>query len=224
MMTTMKTEPTERGRKMKRWMIAAIVAAVALALVGRWASAEEVRPVSEVVAEATAQPAADPVVEPSAEIPAAPAVVPAPAVVAAPTSAIEVEDGKVTIDLPMWWAAAMNGIEALAKWGWQIAFTFLGGYLIKRIKDTKAAADATASLEAGINGAWVTLGKTWKAAHEDGKFTSEEKAKLRAAAYKGAKDIATGAGLKILKAWGQEFLEAKISGIVEKRKAVARKS
>jgi hypothetical protein len=50
-----------------------------------------------------------------------------------------------------------------------------------------------------------------------------QKAKLRAEALKGARDIATGPVLKILKTLGQQYLEAKISGIVEKRKAVARK-
>jgi hypothetical protein len=142
---------------MKRWMIAALVAAVTLALVGRWASAEEVRPVSEVVAEATAHPAA--VVEPSAEIPAAPAVDPVAAAPAAPSPAISVDDGKVVIDLPLWWAGAMNALEALAKWGWQIAFTFLGGLLIKRIRDTKVGNDLTASLEVGVHNAWQSLGR-----------------------------------------------------------------
>jgi hypothetical protein len=180
---------------MKRWAIAALVAAAALVLFGRWANAED-RPVSEVVAEATAAP------------------VPAPAV--------EVDDGKIVIDLPVWWAATMNCVEVLAKWGWQLAFTFLGGLLIKRIKDTKARTEAEEALKIGVHQTWENMGKAWKAAHEDGKFTKEEREKLRAAAINGATQIATGPGLKILKAWGSEYLGTLVSSIVEKRKAVAK--
>jgi hypothetical protein len=200
-------------------MIAALVAAAALVAVGRWARAEEVRPVADVVAEATASPAADPVVEAPAEIPAAVAV-PEPTPEA---SAVALEDGKLVLDLPLWWAGAMNAIEALAEWGWRLAFTFLGAYLIKRIKDTKVANDLTAALESGVNVSWQTVGKAWKAAHADGKFTDEEKDRLRTTALNAAKEVATGPVLKALKVLGRQYLDAKISGIVEKRKAVARK-
>jgi hypothetical protein len=185
---------------MKRWAIAAVVA-VAVVLFGRWASAEEARPVSEIVAEATAAPPVAPAAEP----------------------AVEVDDGKIVIDLPVWWAAMTNSVEVLAKWGWQLAFTFLGGLLIKRIKDAKARTEAEEALKIGVHETWENIGKEWKAAHEDGKFTTEEKDKLKAAAINGAKQIATGPGLKILKAWGEEQLGTLISSIVEKRKSVARK-
>ena len=86
------------------------------------------------------------------------------------------------------------------------------------------ANDLTADLEVGVNVAWQTVGKAWKAAHTDGKFTQEEKDRLKTTALNAAKEVATGPVLKALKALGQQYLEAKISGIVEKRKAVARKS
>jgi hypothetical protein len=181
---------------MKRWAIAALV--VGAVLFGRWATAED-RPVSKVVAEATAAP--EPETPP----------------------AVEVDDGKIVIDLPVWWAATMNCVEVLAKWGWQLAFTFLGGLLIKRIKDAKARTEAEEALKVGVQQTWESIGKEWKASHQDGKFTREEKEKLRAAAINGAKQIATGPGLKILKAWGSEYLGTLVSSIVEKRKAVARK-
>ncbi len=183
---------------MKRWAIAALVAAVVLVVLGRWAHAQEARPVAEVVAEATAE----------SETPAS----------------VAVDDGKIVIDIPVWWNAMVEGVHALAGLAWKFAFTFLAGLLLTRIQDTKARADAKEALEIGVNQTWETLGKSWKKAASDGKFSPEEREKLKAEAIKGAKQIATGPGLKILKTWGQEQLAALIANIVEKRKAVAKKS
>ena len=77
---------------------------------------------------------------------------------------------------------------------------------------------AVEALEVGVLEAWEKLGKQMKAAHSDGKFDAEERAKLKDYAVSVAKQVAEERGLDVLKIIGARTVPLIIRKIVERRK------
>lgn len=100
--------------------------------------------------------------------------------------------------------------------------TLLFGWLIKlaanKANMDQATRDAMDALAAGVEAAWLELGKKFKEAAGDGKMSDDEKKQLRELAWKKAKECASSDGAKVLAKWGMNIAFAKIKDIVTKRK------
>lgn len=175
------------------WMLAI---AMMLAL-----GAGEVRAAEPVAAEA--------VVAAEETVVASPATVVAPEVVAdAPAPAADVD--------PPWY---LDLVEKGLNWFWEILATAIFGYALKKAGDRSSLAAAIRALEAGVNDAWYTVVKDLKSKATDGKLTKEEKANARMVARVKAKEVATGAGKKVLVALGEAGMNAIIEKIIRRVKS-----
>jgi 3-phosphoglycerate kinase len=101
------------------------------------------------------------------------------------------------------------GLVAVLAW-----FT---NWIIGKSNMDQSNKDAIMALEAGVESAWIELGRNFKVASKDGKLTPEEKKQLREHAWKKAKEVVTSEGAKVLAKWGAEIAFAKIRNIVVKR-------
>lgn len=101
------------------------------------------------------------------------------------------------------------GLVAVLAW-----FT---NWIIGKSNMDQSNKDAIMALEAGVESAWIELGRSFKVASKDGKLSPEEKKQLREHAWKKAKEVATSEGAKVLAKWGAEIAFAKIRNIVVKR-------
>lgn len=164
--------------------------------------------------------AAEPVpVEVEAAISAVEAVVASPAVVAAAPAEAEAEVDAPAADVdPPWY---LDLVEKGLNWFWEILAAAIFGYALKKAGDHKALAAAIRALEAGVNDAWYTVVKDLKSKASDGKLTKEEKANARMVARVKAKEVATGAGKKVLVALGEAGMNAIIEKIIRRVKTKA---
>lgn len=80
---------------------------------------------------------------------------------------------------------------------------------------------AVEALEVGVDEAWQKLGRKWKEAHDDGKFTDSEKQLLREKAKDVAWEVAREQGLDVAKVVGRRALDLVIKKIVQARKRPA---
>jgi len=77
------------------------------------------------------------------------------------------------------------------------------------------------ALEQGVHDAWGVFGRKWKAAHSDGKFTDDERVRLRVVALENAKAVGLEQGVNVAKELGRFGLNLLIKKIVDRRKANA---
>ena len=183
---------------MCRKLVAAWMLAIAMMLA---LGAGEVRAAEPVAAEAA-------VVAEEVVVAPAPAAVEAEAVVGASAPAADVD--------PPWY---LGLVEKGLNYFWEILATFIFGYALKKAGDNKALAAAVRALEAGVNDAWYTVVKDLKSKAQDGKLTKEEKANARMVARVKAKEVATGAGKKVLIALGEAGMNAIIEKIIRRVKS-----
>ena len=87
-----------------------------------------------------------------------------------------------------------------------------------RKKRDEEEARAVRALEVGVNEAWESFGRNWKAAQADGKLSAEERESLRKHAREVALDVARGEGLDLAKHFGERALKLLIRKVVEGRK------
>ena len=87
-----------------------------------------------------------------------------------------------------------------------------------QLKDERYAA-AVNALDQGVHEAWEDFGRKWKAAHDDGKFTDEERARLRTLALDNAKEIGREQGVNVVVELARFGISLLIKKIVDRRKA-----
>jgi hypothetical protein len=105
--------------------------------------------------------------------------------------------------------------------GFLVLFGLGFKWLVSKAGENAARVQAIEALHAGVEHAWNELGANFKAASEDGKFTAEEKKKLRDMAIAKALEVAKGPGKDLLLNWGTEIISAKIRAIVDSRNSAA---
>lgn len=105
--------------------------------------------------------------------------------------------------------------------GFLLLFGLGFNWLVKKSGENAARVAAIEALHAGVEHAWNELGAEIKAASADGKYTSEEKKKLRDLAIAKALEIAKGSAKDLLLSWGTEIISAKIRAIVDGRNTAA---
>ena len=188
---------------MCRELVAAWVLAIAMMLA---LGAGEVRAAEPVAAEAVV--VAEEVVVASPAVAVEPAVVASEVVVAAPVPAADVD--------PPWY---LGSVEKVLNYFWEILSSVVFVYLLKKAGDRSSLAAAFRALEAGVNDVWYTVVKDLKKKASDGKLTKEEKANARMVARVKAKEVATGAGRKVLIALGEAGMNAIIEKIIRRVKS-----
>jgi len=87
-----------------------------------------------------------------------------------------------------------------------------------RRRSDERYAQAVEALEIGVHEAWERFGREWKRAHEDGKFTPEERAQLRDCARAVAVEVGREKGLDVLRVLGERAISSLVRRIVERRK------
>ena len=102
-----------------------------------------------------------------------------------------------------------------------LLLTYLGGKLLKWLKrrTSKRTEACLEFLASGVEEAWQDMGKEWKSAGSDGKFTSTERRALREYAKSRAMQRAKEQGLDLLKNLATERLDSLIKHEVDRRKA-----
>lgn len=86
------------------------------------------------------------------------------------------------------------------------------------VAEDKAYSQAIEALEVGVDEAWTRFGKEWKIARKDGKYSDEEKDRLRTVAREVAVEVGREEGLDVLKIIGKRKIALLLRKIVASRK------
>ena len=97
-------------------------------------------------------------------------------------------------------------------------FAWLAKMMVAKAGEDQAKKDAILALEAAVSATYEEFVRQTKQATADGKLSDAERKAARNMAITKAKEIATGAGLKLLKSWGAPILESLVEKIVSKMK------
>ena len=111
---------------------------------------------------------------------------------------------------------AMAVLLVAVPWGLAKLLGWLGAKAAQ-LKDERVNV-AMSALDQGVHEAWEDVGRRWKGAHQDGKFTDTEREDLRARALEVAKDVGREQGVDVVKEIGRYGIALLIKKIVDRRK------
>ncbi len=112
-----------------------------------------------------------------------------------------------TVDLegtPIWLIAL--------DYAWKIAIPLILAYFAKKFKDSETKKAALQAIEAAVDQTYLSYVRQAK---KDGKFDGKV---ARDKAVELAKNLASGAGKKIITAWGKDALESLVHKIANRKK------
>jgi len=111
----------------------------------------------------------------------------------------------------------LTGIKALL-----LALLGYLGLLLKKnaakTANKEAVSEAVKALEAGVAQTYEGYVRNLKKGAQDGKLTDEERRLAREKAFDGAKSVARGEGLNVLKTWAWPHVQSLIESIIKKKK------
>ena len=140
---------------------------------------------------------------------------------AEPVIETNLSEGVIVLGVPWWWGGVSSALVDLLGVGLKALLVYAIGWLLSKFMSDVRARKVQDALEVGVDHAWEDMGRDLKHKYADRKLSADERQKLRNKAVEHAKTISAAAIRAAIESFGVSTVEAKLSSIVKKRKAIA---